>query len=90
MITLIGLLAPWFAFLNMVVHDPTMSVLLPSWCYVLGSFSIFFYQTMDAVDGKQARRTGASSPLGQLFDHGCDAMTTTTMTAILFYSVLCG
>jgi phosphatidylglycerophosphate synthase len=22
------------------------------------------------VDGKQARRTGSSSPLGQLFDHG--------------------
>jgi len=28
------------------------------------------YQTLDAVDGKQARRTGTSSPLGQLFDHG--------------------
>jgi len=32
---------------------------------------------MDAVDGKQARRTGTSSPLGQLFDHGCDALGTT-------------
>jgi len=31
---------------------------------------------MDAVDGKQARRTGTSSPLGQLFDHGCDAWAT--------------
>ena len=27
-------------------------------------------QTFDAVDGKQARRTGASSPLGELMDHG--------------------
>jgi ethanolaminephosphotransferase len=26
------------------------------------------------VDGKQARRTGTSSPLGELFDHGCDAL----------------
>jgi phosphatidylglycerophosphate synthase len=34
----------------------------------------FFYQTMDAIDGKQARRTNTSSPLGQLFDHGCDAI----------------
>jgi hypothetical protein len=24
----------------------------------------------------QARRTGTSSPLGQLFDHGCDALAT--------------
>lgn len=30
---------------------------------------------MDAVDGKQARRTKSSSPLGQLFDHGCDSFT---------------
>ena len=27
-----------------------------------------------SMDGKQARRTGSSSPLGQLFDHGCDAL----------------
>ena len=27
-------------------------------------------QTFDAVDGKQARRTNSSSPLGELFDHG--------------------
>jgi ethanolaminephosphotransferase len=26
------------------------------------------------MDGKQARRTGSSSPLGLLFDHGCDAV----------------
>jgi hypothetical protein len=26
--------------------------------------------TFDAVDGKQARRTNSSSPLGELFDHG--------------------
>lgn len=40
------------------------------------AFSIFMYQTLDAVDGKQARRTGQSGPLGQLFDHGCDAWST--------------
>lgn len=28
------------------------------------------HQTFDAVDGKQARRTSSSSPLGELFDHG--------------------
>ena len=26
------------------------------------------------MDGKQARRTGSSSALGMLFDHGCDAI----------------
>jgi len=27
------------------------------------------------MDGKQARRTGSGSPMGALFDHGCDAFT---------------
>jgi ethanolaminephosphotransferase len=30
----------------------------------------FIYQSFDAIDGKQARRTGTSGPLGELFDHG--------------------
>lgn len=29
----------------------------------------------DEMDGKQARKTGNSSPLGMLFDHGCDAFS---------------
>lgn len=35
------------------------------------------YSTLDNVDGKQARRTQSSSPLGELFDHGCDALNCT-------------
>ena len=34
------------------------------------AFTIFIYQTLDAADGKQARRTNSATPLGQLFDHG--------------------
>jgi len=34
------------------------------------------YMILDNADGKQARKTGSSSPLGLLFDHGCDAMNT--------------
>jgi len=30
---------------------------------------------MDAVDGKQARRTNTASPLGELVDHGCDVLS---------------
>jgi phosphatidylglycerophosphate synthase len=37
---------------------------------------LFVYQTLDAIDGKQARRTGSSNALGELFDHGCDSMST--------------
>lgn len=35
------------------------------------------YQTMDNADGKQARRTGTSSGLGELFDHGIDSLNCT-------------
>ena len=49
------------------------------WLYHMLAVSLFVYQTLDAIDGKQARRTKQSSPLGQLFDHGNDALTTTPM-----------
>ena len=49
---------------------------IPNWAWVYVAFSLFAYQTLDAIDGKQARRTGTGSPLGELFDHGCDAFYT--------------
>ena len=38
---------------------------------------------LDEMDGKQARRTKNSSPLGLIFDHGCDAFTLGFQTIIL-------
>jgi ethanolaminephosphotransferase len=35
----------------------------------------WLYSTYDNVDGRQARRTHSSSPLGELFDHGVDSLT---------------
>jgi cytidyltransferase-like protein len=43
---------------------------------LISAVLIFFYQTLDAIDGKHARRTKNSSPLGEIFDHGCDAIGT--------------
>lgn len=54
----------------MAFYCPTIQETAPSWVYLFLAISIFWYQTMDALDGKQARRTGSSSPLGELFDHG--------------------
>jgi len=47
---------------------------IPNWYFYLNAVTIFVYQLMDNLDGKQARRTGTSSPLGELFDHGCDSL----------------
>ena len=49
--------------------------------------ALFFYQTMDAIDGKQARRTNSSSPLGQLFDHGCDALVAAAVAHNLLLAI---
>lgn len=48
----------------------------PLWAYLLCAVGLFVYQSLDAIDGKQARRTNNSSPLGELFDHGCDSLST--------------
>ncbi len=47
---------------------------IPRWLYFWNAFALFAYYTLDCMDGKQARRTNNSSPLGQLFDHGVDAL----------------
>lgn len=50
---------------------------LPPWLLYVWALCLFAYQSLDSIDGKQARRTGMSGPLGELFDHGCDALNTT-------------
>ena len=48
---------------------------LPNWFYIFLGVSYFVYLEADNSDGKQARRTGTSSPLGMLLDHGMDSVT---------------
>lgn len=48
---------------------------IPRWAFFAEGVCYFLYRMLDELDGKQARRTGNSSPLGMLFDHGCDAFT---------------
>ncbi|MEQ2266683.1 hypothetical protein XENORESO_015469, partial [Xenotaenia resolanae] len=44
-----------------------------SWVWVAAGIFNFLAYTLDGVDGKQARRTNSSTPLGELFDHGLDS-----------------
>ncbi|MFQ6648956.1 hypothetical protein Gotur_021538 [Gossypium turneri] len=50
--------------------------------YTLKLFLLHGLVTFDAVDGKQARRTNSSSPLGELFDHG--NITLSRLFSLLF------
>lgn len=75
-VTLLGFICIIFSYVVTALYNPDLTASVPSWVFVINAFCMFFYQTMDALDGKQARRTNTSSPLGELFDHGCDAVTT--------------
>ncbi|KMK56671.1 sn-1,2-diacylglycerol cholinephosphotransferase [Aspergillus fumigatus Z5] len=75
MVTLLGFL---FIVGNVMLIEVLMPDLIgpgPSWLYY--SFALGMYSTLDNVDGKQARRTGTSSGLGELFDHGIDSLNCT-------------
>ncbi|CAG9461470.1 unnamed protein product [Pedinophyceae sp. YPF-701] len=74
LITLLGLFSLMIAYSVSSWYLPEMQGVAPTWVYWLSAGCAFFYLHMDCLDGKQARRTGTSSPLGQLFDHGCDAL----------------
>lgn len=41
---------------------------------------LFLYSAADNMDGKQARRIGASSKLGQIMDHGVDSLVATLLS----------
>ena len=43
---------------------------VPPGVWVAVALLLFLSHTLDGIDGKQARRTGSSTPLGELFDHG--------------------
>ncbi|XP_029455571.1 cholinephosphotransferase 1 isoform X2 [Rhinatrema bivittatum] len=75
-ITVVGLLLNALTTLLLVCYCPTATEEAPFWTFLLCAAGLFIYQSLDAIDGKQARRTNSSSPLGELFDHGCDSLST--------------
>lgn len=77
LLTFIGWLFVIASYAIMLFYDYTFKKTIPSWCFYFAFLCIFIYSTLDAIDGKQARRTKSSSPLGQLFDHGCDSFSVT-------------
>lgn len=62
MLTLIGLTVNIVSFVLLVYYsglDAKNSA--PSWVYLLFAVCLFIYETLDAIDGKHARRLGLSS-----------------------------
>ncbi|XP_075057214.1 ethanolaminephosphotransferase 1 isoform X2 [Mixophyes fleayi] len=79
LITFSGFLLLVFNFFMMAYFDPNFYASapnhehIPNWVWIAAGILNFTAYTLDGVDGKQARRTNSSTPLGELFDHGLDS-----------------
>jgi ethanolaminephosphotransferase len=77
MVTLLGFCCILFNVMLVQIFVPDLVGPAPPWlCYSFAT-GLWLYSTMDNIDGKQARRTGTSSGLGELFDHGIDSLNCT-------------
>ncbi|KAL1229391.1 Choline/ethanolaminephosphotransferase [Trichinella spiralis] len=76
-LTFVGLMTNVASTLILAWYSPDAKQTAPLWVYLICALSLFFYQSLDATDGKQARRTETATPLGELFDHGCDSVSQT-------------
>ncbi|XP_070575335.1 choline/ethanolaminephosphotransferase 1-like [Ptychodera flava] len=83
--TLMGLMLNIFIVSVMIYYCPTGKEQAPGWVYLACFAAYFTFQSLDGIDGKQARRTNTGSALGELMDHGCDtfSMITATIAACL-------
>lgn len=72
---------------TMLYYTPNMDQDCAPWVYWTWAVGLFLYQTFDAIDGTQARRTRQSGPLGELFDHGVDALNT-SLEVLLFSAAM--
>ncbi|KAF8715619.1 hypothetical protein AX14_012562 [Amanita brunnescens Koide BX004] len=96
-ITLTGLSIVFLNFISLLYYDPEYLTQKhgapsppPNWLYFTWAVGLFAYQSLDAIDGKQARRTDMAGPLGEMFDHGCDALNTTLEVILASYALNLG
>lgn len=90
MITLTGFIFLMTSAFFGYLYSPRLDSPPPRWVHFMHGLLLFLYQTFDAVDGKQARRTNSSSPLGELFDHGCDALACAFEALAFGSTAMCG
>jgi ethanolaminephosphotransferase len=91
LITLLSFLFNFFTFIIILIEcgNDYTKPLSRATC-LLQAMSHFIYIILDNLDGKQARKTFSSSPLGLLFDHGFDTLTTWTVAFNVSHMVMTG
>ncbi|XP_078602548.1 choline/ethanolaminephosphotransferase 1-like [Branchiostoma floridae x Branchiostoma japonicum] len=71
-ISFLGLAALVVATFPLFLYCPTATEEMPWWFYTICIAGLFTIQTLDNMDGLQARRTGSASPVGAIVDSACD------------------
>eukprot|EP00058_Branchiostoma_floridae_P026021 XP_002611511.1 hypothetical protein BRAFLDRAFT_63854 [Branchiostoma floridae] len=91
-ISFLGLAALVVATLPLFLYCPTATEEVPWWFYTTCIAGLFTIQTLDNMDGLQARRAGSGSPIGAVVDSACDitafvaiAMQLGTSPEFMFY-----
>ena len=90
MVTTIGGLHCLASYLLTWYYAPNLNTPVPSWIIFFNAYCAIAYYTLDCMDGKQARRTKSSSPLGQLFDHGFDCICNMSHVSSISASIMIG
>lgn len=80
LITLSSFLVRVASFALISYYSWNMNVDMPVLPCAFFGIGYLMYIILDDADGKQARKTGNSSPIGLLFDHGCDALDTVLLS----------
>ena len=57
--------------LLLIYYCPTATEIAPLWLYAVNAAGLITFQAFDAFSREHARFTGTSSPLNELFNHGC-------------------
>lgn len=86
-ITLVGGISMAVSTLFTLILDPLLSNSRTRFLHLLNAVCLFFYSTMDSIDGRQAVRTCSASPLGQLMDHGIDSLVSAFLVITLSSSI---
>ena len=86
MLTLLGFLCSC-SMTGLVAYFQVAGEPCPNWVWLCCAAALFGYQTLDAIDGKQARRTRTGGAMGELFDHGCDALFTPMLQVVICVAV---
>jgi len=61
-----------------------LTAFVTAYFWLVAAVCQFLSHHLDGTDGKQARRTGSSTPLGELFDHGLDSWATLFLPVLLY------